>query len=322
MHMEAGAGGQRRALVVGCGFIGRRVVRELAAGGHRVSVLTRGAPPLDVQELIRGRLLIGDAADPEVVGEALEGIDEVVYCASGLLPATAERQPQVDIALTLDPLRTLAHALCERPATLTYLSSGGTVYGNPASVPVGEDAALRPIGAYGKVRVAAETMLRDLCEAGNLRARILRCANVYGPHQPADRGQGAVAVFLDRVAGGMPICMYGDGGNVRDYVHVDDVSRAVVSLMPRAASANPEVVNVGSGKGNTTLELLELVERTLGRRAEVIRKPARRFDVREVVLDIARLRSLVPYAPLDLEEGVRRTAARHGLPATPAVSAR
>lgn len=298
-------------------------MRELAAEGYEVSVLTRSAPPLEVQALIRGRLVIGDAADAELVGQALDEADEVVYCAAGLLPASAELQPEVDAALTLVPLRILLHSLRGQPAcALTYLSSGGTVYGNPACIPVGEDEPLRPIGTYGKVRVTAEEMVREACMGGGLRSRVLRCANVYGPHQPADRGQGAVAVFLHRVAGGLPILMHGDGGNVRDYVHVDDVSHALVSLMRRFPSGTPEAVNVGSGRGTTTLQLLRLVERTLGHRADVVHKPPRRFDVREVVLDIARLRSLLPFAPLDLEEGVRRTAAQQGFSAALAASAR
>ncbi len=108
-------------------------------------------------------------------------------------------------------------------------------------------------------------------------------------------------MFIDRVRNGEEIVLFGDGVAVRDFVHVGDVVDVAGRLLGRGG---PRVVNVGSGAGTSIRQLLELVERTLGRRARVIAEPARAFDVGTVVLDVSTLRSLIP-TPLTLADGHR-----------------
>ncbi|MFL5817587.1 MAG: NAD-dependent epimerase/dehydratase family protein [Conexibacter sp.] len=299
-----GDGHEARVLVVGCGFIGRHMASGLAEAGRHVAVLSRRDPPPEVAAVLDpADVHVGDAGDADALHAALEGVRHVVWCAGGLLPPDAERDPVADEDLTLGPLRTLVDVLDARAGvSVTYVSSGGTVYGNPGMALVHEDAPLRPIGAYGRVRLAGERLLLE----ANLDVRVLRCANVYGEHQPPDRSQGAVAVFLDRVSNGEEIVLYGGGATVRDFVYVGDVVTAVEGLLGRPG---PQVVNVGSGRGVSIRELLELVERTVGRRAQIAELPARPFDVNRVVLDVTRLLSLVPFEPLPLGAGLARTAA-------------
>lgn len=291
-------------LLVGCGFVGRHLAAGLAEAGHRVSVLSRGEPPEDVVRAVRADdVHLGDAADSHTLGAALAGVRHVVWCAGGLLPPDAEQDPMADELLTLGPLRTLT--ACLDPATgtsVTYISSGGTVYGNPGTSLVSEDAPTRPISAYGRVRLAAE---RLLLESG-LDVRVLRCANVYGEYQPADRSQGAVAVFMQRVRDGEEITLYGAGSTVRDFIYVGDVVAAAAELLGRRG---PRILNVGSGRGVSIRELLNLIERTIGRRALVVEHGARAFEVDHVVLDVSRLRALVPFEPVALSAGLARTAA-------------
>lgn len=291
-------------LVVGCGFIGRHMAVGLAASGRRVAVLSRREPPADVvAALDPADVHVGDAGDADALQGALEGVRHVVWCAGGLLPPDAERDPVADEDLTLGPLRTLVGRLDARSGvSVTFISSGGTVYGNAGAQLVHEEAPTRPIGAYGRVRLAAERLLLT----ASLDARVLRCANVYGPHQPPDRSQGAVAVFLERVRNGEEIVLYGGGTTVRDFVYVGDVAAAAGALLDRPG---PRVLNVGSGRGVAIRELLRLVEGTVGRPARVVARPARSFDVERIVLDVRRLRSLVPFEPLDLAAGLARTVA-------------
>jgi UDP-glucose 4-epimerase len=287
-------------LVVGCGYLGRNMTIGLAKTGP-VAVLARRDPPAGVHAV--ARVHRGDAADPAVLAPALDGVAHVVWCAGGLLPGDAEQAPERDETATLEPLRTLLALLGDRrDVAVTYMSSGGTVYGNPDTVPVPEDAPTRPIGEYGRVRLAAERLLLDAHRDDGVPVRILRCANVYGGDQPADRGQGAVAVFADRVRSGAEVVLLDEGRTVRDFVHVDDVVDATAALL--SAGGDP-VVNVGSGRGTTIAELLALVERRVGRRARIARRPGRPFDVDRIVLDITRLQQLVDFAPRDLEEGLR-----------------
>lgn len=271
-------------------------------------MLTRSRPAdAVVSALEPGDLHLGDAADPAALEAALEGVEHVLYCAGGLLPAASEQDPERDAELTLQPLRAVLGALRTRPGVdLTYVSSGGTVYGEPESVPVAETAPTRPFGAYGKLHLLCEEEIGRSAGAG-LRARILRCATVYGPYQRPDRGQGAVVTFLHRIERGEPIALYGGGATTRDYVYAGDVARVACDLLGR--DDGEPVLNVGAGVGTSLLELLRLAEQQVGREAVVEQHGERGFEVHRIVLDISRLRALGDFEPTPLATGIARTHA-------------
>lgn len=298
---------RNRALVIGCGFIGSHVVAEMAASGRPPIVLTRSRPAEEVASLIDADdLRLGDASNAGDVTAALDEVGHVIYTAGGLLPAASEEEPERSENLTLAPLRTVLDALSARPETrLTYVSSGGTVYGEPEELPVGENAPTRPVGSYGRLHLACEEEIARHSGEHGLRARILRCSTVYGEHQLPDRGQGAVVTFLHRIEHRLPIDLYGGGATVRDYVYAGDVARAIVALLDR--DEEPSMVNVGSGEGTSLLELLRMVEAQVGREADVQSHPERGFDVHRIVLDTSRLNRLLDFHPTPLAAGIART---------------
>jgi UDP-glucose 4-epimerase len=260
-----------------------------------------------VAGLVReGDLHLGDAQDPKVLERALEGVEHVVFTAGGLLPAASEKDPERDAELTLGPVRAVLAALAERPGVaLTYLSSGGTIYGEPAAVPVAEEAPTEPVGAYGKLHLACEEEVLAAHREQGLEARILRCSTVYGEHQHPDRGQGAVVTFLHRIEHGEPVHLFGEGSTIRDYVYAGDVAAVIAALLERRDG--PVVLNLGSGEGTSLAELLALAEKEVGRAAQVVHHPARDFEVHKIVLDTTRLRGLIEFEPTPLAAGVART---------------
>jgi UDP-glucose 4-epimerase len=296
-----------RILVIGCGFIGANIVEQLVAGSRPPIVLTRSRPAQAVADLIAVEdLHIGDAGDPRTLDRALEGVGHVVFSAGGLLPAASEQAPELDARLTLGPVRAVLEALRSRPGvTLTYLSSGGTVYGEPAEIPVAESAPTSPVGAYGRLHLACEAEVIAQSREHGTPVRILRCATVYGKHQHPDRGQGAVVTFLHRIETGAPVDIFGGGETVRDYIYADDVARVVAGLIDR--EQGEVILNLGSGRGTSLIELLRLAEGEAGRPAEVVQHRARGFEVGRIVLDTARLQALLPFEPTSLEDGIART---------------
>ncbi|HKF83401.1 MAG TPA: NAD-dependent epimerase/dehydratase family protein [Solirubrobacterales bacterium] len=304
-----------RILVIGCGFIGSNVVEELAGASRPPVVLSRSRPEPEVAAKIDpADLIVGDAAEAEVVERALDGVGHVIFSAGGLLPAASEEDPERDEELTLGPVRAVLAALRERPGVgLAYLSSGGTVYGEPEENPVREDAPTEPLGAYGRLHLRCEDEVLAASREHGLRSTILRCATVYGEHQHPNRGQGAVVTFLHRIEHGEPIDLYGGGTTIRDYVYAGDVAKAAIALIGRDG---PAVINVGSGEGTSLIDLLRLVEREVGREAQVRQHGERGFEVHQIVLDTTRLHQTVELEITDLPAGIARThgwlAARGG----------
>ncbi len=298
-----------RILVIGCGFIGSNVAVQLARAGAPPLVLTRHRPAEDVVAVVgEANLRLGDAADIETVASLLDGIDHVAFCAGGLLPSQSEQDPERDRELTLKPVRTTLQALRERPGTtLTYLSSGGTVYGNPERLPVDESAPVAPVSAYGRLHLLCEEEIGAARVEHGLDTRILRCSTVYGEHQRPGRGQGAIVTFLDRIARGEPIELFGDGSTIRDYVYVADIAGAIVALMEKRDT--PPLLNVGSGEGTSLVEVMRLVEAELGRAANVIQHEERGFDVHQIVLDTSLLHKTIDLEPTSLPDGIARTHA-------------
>jgi UDP-glucose 4-epimerase len=294
-----------RVLVIGGGFLGSRIAQRAAALGRRTVVLTRHPAP--AQALVSGcRVVAGDAADPDTVQALLRRGPHVVYCAGGRLPTDSIDQPAADAVDTLAPLLCVLEAMRRRPGCrLTLLSSGGTVYGRPSSIPVDEDHPCHPLVPYGVSRLAAEGYVSIYASLHGVPARILRLANVYGPGQPAGRRQGIVTAMLAGAHAGTPVEVWGDGHVARDFVHVDDVADVVHRL--RAPAAAPEIINVGTGVARTVLEVAAAVEDVTGRAVRLVMRPGRAYDVERIALSIRRLSSMLPYAPLTLEAGLRVT---------------
>jgi UDP-glucose 4-epimerase len=227
------------------------------------------------------------------------------------MPAQSNLDPATDAALALPPLLRVLEELRARPGVrLTFLSSGGTVYGNPTVLPVPEDHPTDPQTSYGVMKLAGEKYVLMYARLYGVGVRILRCSNVYGEFQPADRGQGFVATALSRLRDGRPITLFGDGRNVRDFVHAPDVARVMVALAARRDG--PALLNVGSGQGVEIRELLGMLEAVTGTPAQIDWQADRGFDVRRIVLDITALRRELDFEPTPLQTGLVVTAASYG----------
>ncbi|MGA7988906.1 MAG: NAD-dependent epimerase/dehydratase family protein [Candidatus Dormiibacterota bacterium] len=310
--MKGWTGQVPRILVVGWGFLGAAIGMSLSDHGVDVCGLTRSETSRTHAAHLRGiHISIGDAGNQKTIESSMRGVDHVVYVAGGLDPPSAALRPLEDAVGTLSPLlATLETTRSFDHVSLTYISSGGAVYGNPIHTLATEADIPRPVSSYGVSRFAGEVYSQMYAATFGITAQIVRCANVYGPGQSHARPQGAVAVFLHRIAAGLTISVVGNGRSVRDYVYIADVTTALARLVLDRVDCG--VVNLGSGVGHTVTELLAVVSNTVGRAPVVEFAPRRSHDVDAIVLDISKLRSLIPYEPTALEDGVRATWERLG----------
>jgi UDP-glucose 4-epimerase len=307
----------RLVVLGGTGFLGSAVTSSALAEGVDVTVVARHEPSGPTAAAVaHADLLLGDVGDPGTVEMALRHVGAVVFAVGDQLPEDSNLDVRRHSSRALAPLLEVLEALRTRPGVgLTLLSSGGTVYGDTRTPVVDEGSPTDPKCSYGVMHLAAEKYVGMYRRLYGVPGRVLRIANPYGPLQSAARGQGVVAALLDAVARGTAFRLFGGGRAVRDYVHVDDVASAVVRLT--SLPGDPEVVNVGSGRGHTVVEVVRLVEEVTGGTVRIEEEAGRSFDVDRIVLDPGRLASLLPWDPRPLRTGIADTvAARAASPST------
>lgn len=283
------------AAVVGAtGFIGSRLVERLSAAGHPLALYNRDRPP------IHGGWAHAGLRDARIV----------YFLAAGLNPVLAARSPQ-DVVAEHTLLASVLEALAREPKNrplVVLASSGGAVYAPDHPAPYRESTPTGPISAYGHAKLRLEQLL--LSYSGWVDPLILRLSNVYGPGQRTARGYGVLPHWLTAAARDEPILLFGDPGVARDYVHVDDVARFLLTVHGFAAAGLaeqlPHIMNVGSGVATSLADLLELVRDVVGRDLDVRREKGRPFDRRSNWLDASlAARTLDWRTGIDLRDGVR-----------------
>ena len=294
-------------LVVGAGFLGCRVAAGFLEAGSPVSILARSEPNQETAGRLAGaRILRGDAGDSELFEDALADHCEVVWCAGGLLPHESKSNPARDLIGAVLPLLGALEVLTHhRGVGLTFFSSGGALYGNPVTLPVPEVHPAHPLTPYAVSKATAEQYLALYHELHGIPSLVLRCSNVYGPGQRGNRSQGFIAAALEAVRAERPVVVLGDGSAVRDYIHVGDVVDVLLALAGRRDL--PRVVNLGTGHGTSIHELLGLIGEVTGRPVSTETRPRRLGDVERIVLDITVLRTLMPFCPRELRDGLAVT---------------
>ena len=302
-----------RTLVTGgAGFIGSTLVDRLLRDGHEVAVLDdlrRGR-----RQNLAGALAAGaalhevDLLDPAVHELVADLRPEVVFhLAAQIDVRVSVADPVLDV--TQNVVATVRLAEAARLAgtrKVVFASSGGSIYGTPEQLPVAESVPINPKSPYAASKVAAEVYLNTYRELHGLDCTHLALANVYGPRQDPHGEAGVVAIFAGALLAGRPTRVYGDGGNTRDYVYVDDVVAAFVAASGQLGGGRR--YNIGTGRQTSDRELHGLVAKEVGVPDEPERAPARLGDLRASALDATAAGVELGWRPLiDIAEGVRRT---------------
>lgn len=294
----------------GGGFIGSAIADRLLADGHELRIFERPRvePYRTFRDDERIEWLTGDMLSLFDVGQALEGADAVLHLVSTTLPKSSNDDPVYDVQSNLvASLQLLSTMVAKQVRKIVFISSGGTVYGAPAYLPVDEKHPTEPRVSYGITKLAIEKYLMMYQQMHGIRATILRVTNPYGERQRVKTAQGAVGVFLHRALKDMPLEIWGDGTVTRDYIYVGDVADAFA----RAISYDgPEsIFNISSGSGTSLNDLIAILELVLGKKIARNYRPTRPIDVAVSVLDNALARRELGWAPrMQLIEGVAKTA--------------
>ncbi|WP_367133613.1 NAD-dependent epimerase/dehydratase family protein [Saccharothrix sp. HUAS TT1] len=303
-----------RALVTGgAGFIGSTLVDRLLGDGHEVHVvddLSRGArtAPADPAHADRFSFSRVDITSPELADVVAGFAPEVVYhLAAQIDVRVSVAEPLLDA--TKNVLGTVNVAEAARRAgvrKVLFASSGGSIYGTPDELPVAETTPINPKSPYAASKVSGEVYLNTYRQLYGVECTHLALANVYGPRQDPHGEAGVVAIFASALLAGRPTKVFGDGGNTRDYVFVEDVVSAFVAASGEAGGGRR--YNIGTGHQVSDRELHALVAKAAGAADAPELAPARLGDLRASALDPGAARRDLGWEPrVDIETGVART---------------
>lgn len=234
------------------------------------------------------------------------GIDTVYHLISTTLPNNSNQNIGMGLMDNVIVTASFLDACVKNGVKrVLFLSSGGTVYGVSAKMPLEETACNEPISGYGLQKITIEKLLYLYWYLYGLDYRIVRLSNPYGKYQKPNGIQGVMTTFVFRAMKGEPLYVYGDGLIIRDYIYIEDAIAAILNIA--AYSGEYKVFNVGSGKGYSVNEIIKLIEMVLGKAVKVEYLDNRKADVPVNVLDITRHEQCFgQLIHVTLEQGIKK----------------
>jgi UDP-glucose 4-epimerase len=296
--VSAGNLAGRRILVTGgSGFIGRHVVSDLLGAGARVRVVDlQPHPDPDVD------IVIGDIAEREVLDAALDGgFDGIVHLAAVTSVLRSLEHPErtfrTNVAATAELLEAGRAA---GAVAVVFASTGGAITGPVGTQSITETLPLRPLTPYGATKAAAEMLMSAYTASYGVRCTALRLTNVYGPGMQAK--DSIVARLMRAIRLQQTFEIYGDGRQVRDYVHALDVTAAVRLGITDDSWSGPVII--GSGRSLSVLEVIDAVRQVTGADIDVRHGPPRAGEMPAVIVENRRAQSLGWAPRFKFEDGL------------------
>ena len=309
----------------GCGFIGRNLIARLADTDARIRVLDNGSVcgPEDLAKICavdhvadgsvlpaRGmvQFMQGDVRDEKATQDACRNVDIIVHLAANTGVPKSVADPAMDFQVNAWGTFRMLEAARQAGARRFIFASSGAPAGN-ATPPVTEATVPRPISPYGAGKLAGEGYCSAYAHCFGVETVALRFSNVYGPWSA--HKTSVVAKFLVGALRGREWEIYGDGSQTRDFLHVDDLVRAVLCAA-QAGGVGGEVFQIATGREHTLLELAACLRRALADRGlnvpPVEHDAPRLGDMPRNYADPSKAAAMLGWLPrTGLEEGIRAT---------------
>jgi UDP-glucose 4-epimerase len=297
----------------GAGFIGSHLCRRLLADGHAVRViddLSSGQRDNLADIIDEVELVVGDLRDEALLDKVLRGVDYALHHAAVASVQTSVERPLFE--QEVNAVGTLRFFEAARRAAVgrVVFAASAAAYGNNPTVPKREQMIPEPESPYAISKVMGEYYARVYSQLYGLQVVCLRYFNVFGPRQdPSSPYSGVISIFAERMLKGEAPVIFGDGGQSRDFVYVDNIVEANMRACT-APEAAGRVYNIGCERSVSILELVTALNEILGTALDPVFNPARQGDVRVSLADIAQARTQLGYEPIvHFAEGLQQTVA-------------
>lgn len=292
----------------GSGFVGSHLVKKLCQQGHDVIVLSRDPKPSALDNVTGKLEVISFDFDQFNTNNIFKEVDTVFHLAWSSLP----RNNMSDLISDLNTsvvwsIKLIEECIRSNVGKFVFASSGGAVYGQTQrGEAISEHLHPRPISKYGVAKLFVEQYLHYFKHHHNFNFAIARISNAYGERPKINLSQGVISVWLSSIIKNEPIKLYGDGLQVRDYIHVEDLVESL-SLLNSKITDN-EVYNIGSSLGINLIQLLEIIKCELQLDVEVERIAYNANDVSYNVLNTDKIRNHLDWkTKISIREGIRKT---------------
>lgn len=297
-----------RVLVTGgAGFIGSHIVDRLILEGHEVVVvdnlstgkrknLNRNARfyKTDIQSWRLERIFRNER--PNIV----------MHLAAQMDVRRSVEDPMFDAQVNiLGMLNVLQQAVKHGVRKVVFSSSGGAIYGEQEVYPAPESHVTQPLSPYGLSKLCGEQYLSYFQRVSGLQMVNLRYANVYGPRQDPHGEAGVVAIFIQKLLNNEQAVINGNGRQTRDFVFVEDVVEANLSVMGQETQGT---YNVGTGQETSVNDLFRILQEHTGSTLKEVHGPAKKGEQARSVIDASKLRRELSWDPkTDLRDGLKKT---------------
>jgi UDP-glucose 4-epimerase len=290
----------------GAGFIGSAVVNLLLEKGYTVRVvddLSTG----DLRNLPdhpRLRFVKHDVTVAEGLDNVLNGAETIIHMAAVASVPECESNPMKAFKVNVRGLENIIKLGVKNSVKKIVFTSSAAVYGD-VEEPVSEEAPPKPFSVYGHTKLLGETLL----ENSGVPSVVFRIFNAYGRTGSGVGTYGVVDRFLKNLKEGKPLEIYGDGKNVRDFIHVRDVANAIALSVEKDVDGF-NVFNLGTGRATTIYELANLVLK-LSSQGRVVMHPPRQGDIKYSVADISKAARELGFKPtVTLEDYIKQQLSR------------
>jgi UDP-glucose 4-epimerase len=310
----------RRALVTGgAGFIGSHVADTLLARGYEVDIVDNLSTGRRENAPERAQLHVMDIGSADAARLVSAGqFDVIVHLAAQIDVRKSVADPRFDaitnVIGTLSLLEAVRASRGAKSTRFVFASTGGAVYGDFGTPPNVESTAKEPESPYAISKLSVEYYLTYYARVHGMDTASVRYANVYGPRQNAHGEAGVVAIFCGRILEGLPLRVFGDGSQTRDYVYVGDVAEATVRAatmpLPPAGRVDDRAFNVGTGVETSVVELADRLLAVAGVEQPIEFAPKRPGEQERSSVRIDKARTVLSWGPqLTLDQGLAETYA-------------